>query len=119
MHFKNYRALVRSLSLWLLGLFLLAHATGAWADGWTTHGGNAQHTGLSSVAAQPFNIIHWSTPVDLSPPSGEILIHYGSPLVSPANTVIVPVKTGADGGYLVKALNARDGSVIWSQATDY
>src|SRR5438105_1497769 len=98
MQLRSYQAFVLPLSGWLLGVLLLTQAAGARADGWTTHAGNAHHTGLSSVAAQPFGIIHWSTPVDLAPPSGEILIHYGSPLVTPANTVIVPVKTGTDGG---------------------
>lgn len=60
-----------------------------------------------------------STPVDLAPPDGDILIHYGSPLVTPANTVIIPVKTGASGGYEVQARSSKDGSLIWSATTDY
>src|SRR6187200_3282797 len=78
----------------LFGAFSLAPVAPARADGWSTYGGNAQHTALSSVASQPLEVIHWTTPVDLAPPSGTILIHYGSPLVTPSNTVIVPVKTG-------------------------
>jgi hypothetical protein len=71
------------------------------------------------VASQPLEAIHWSSPVDLAPPSGEILIHYGSPLVTPANTVIVPVKTGSAGGYTVRAINGQSGALIWSASTDY
>ena len=86
---------------------------------WSTFAGNPQHTAVSSSAAQPLQVVRWSTPVDLAPPAGDILIHYGSPLVTPANTVIVPVKTGSTGGYRVDARHGADGSLIWSQNTDY
>jgi hypothetical protein len=88
-------------------------------NGWDTFGRAPQHTALSAVAAQPLETIRWSTPVDLAPPSGEILIHYGSPLVTAANTVIVPVKTGSTGGFKVDARRGADGSLIWSASTDY
>lgn len=88
--------------------------------GWPTHAHDAQHTAVSSVAAQPFHGIHWSTPVDLDPQvqGSEILIHYGSPLITPANTVIVPVKTGPN-SFRVDARNGANGSLIWTQATNY
>lgn len=86
---------------------------------WRTHAGNPQHTALSAVAAQPLQMIRWSTPVDLAPPANAILIHYGSPLVTAGNTVIVPVKTGSGGGYLVEARGAQDGALLWSADTDY
>jgi hypothetical protein len=92
------------------------------APGSITFAGNSQHTGLAdpaSEAAQPLQVIHWSTPIDLAPPSGTIFIHYGSPLVTPANTVVIPIKTGSAGGYRIDARDATDGSLIWSQATDY
>ncbi len=79
---------------------------------WATHSHDAQHTGVSSVGAQPFNKIHWQTPVDLAPPTGEIFIHYGSPLVTAANTVIVPVKTGTD-SFRVEAHNGATGKLLW------
>jgi hypothetical protein len=66
---------------------------------WETFAGNPQHTAISAVASQSFDEIHWQTPVDLAPQysGSDLLIHYGSPLVTAGNTVIVPVKTGADG----------------------
>jgi hypothetical protein len=115
-YLRNIRARAPWLSVWLLAILALAAAAGA--DGWRSFAGNPRHTGLSTSPAQPLEVVHWSTPVDLAPPSSEILIHYGPPLVSAGNTVIVPVKTGA-GGFMVKALAARNGSLIWSQNSDY
>src|SRR5439155_10398599 len=116
---QNRRARLLAYLGALFAAFVLTPATLAGASGWSTHGGNPQHTALSSVAAQPLEVIHWATPVDLAPPSGTILIHYGSPLVTPANTVIIPVKTGSTGGFKVEARNGTDGAVVWSQPTDY
>jgi PKD repeat protein len=85
---------------------------------WPTHSHDSQHTGISSVASQAFGHIHWSTPVDLARPTGEILIHYGSPLVTAANTVIVPVKTGTN-SFRVEAHNGATGSLLWMQNTGW
>jgi hypothetical protein len=85
---------------------------------WLTHSHDAQHTAVSSVASQPFTAIHWHVPVDLGPPTGEILIHYGSPLVTAANTVIVPVKTGAN-SFRVEAHDGATGQRLWIQDTGY
>jgi hypothetical protein len=87
-------------------------------QGWPSHSHDAQHSGISSVAAQPLNKIHWSVPVDLEPPVGEILIHYGSPVITPANTVIVPVKTG-NNSFRVEAHNGSTGALIWTLNTNY
>jgi hypothetical protein len=88
---------------------------------WSSHGHDAQHTGISPFPAQPLNAIRWQTPVDLAPRySGtSLLIHYGSPLVTRANTVVIPVKTGTNDGFRVEGRNAADGSLKWMQATDY
>jgi hypothetical protein len=98
------------------------HATGAanpaQVSGWPSYAYDEHHSAVSSVAAQSMSKIHWSTPVDLAPPNGEILIHYGSPLVTPANTTIVPVKVG-DNSFRVEAHNGQTGSLLWSQMTDY
>ena len=116
--FASLSRLLRG-ALPVAGAAMLAGAVHA-APGWATLGGNAQHTGLSATAAQPLQVIHWATPVDLAPPTtGFILIHYGSPLVTPANTVIYPVKTGSAGGFRVDARAGADGAPIWSASTDY
>ena len=85
---------------------------------WLTHSHDEQHTALSTVQSQPLSKIHWHTPVDLNPPQGEILIHYGSPLVTAANTVIVPVKTGTN-SFRVEAHNGVTGKRLWTQNTGY
>ena len=85
---------------------------------WPDYAHDAQHSAISSVAAQPLTKIHWRTPVDLDPPEGEITVHYGSPLVTASNTVIVPVKTGFD-SFRVEAHRGTDGVLLWSQNTNY
>jgi hypothetical protein len=59
--------------------------------------------------------------VDLNPQysGSELLIHYGSPAITRSNTVIVPVKTGATGGFEVKALVGATGATNWVQTSDY
>ena len=91
------------------------------ASAWSGFGGDAQHSAMSPVAAQPTERVRWSTPVDLQPLySGKsLLIHYGSPLVTRKNTVIVPVKTGATDGFQIEARRADTGALVWKQTTDY
>ncbi|MBI3406966.1 MAG: Ig-like domain repeat protein [Planctomycetes bacterium] len=79
--------------------------------------GNAQHTGLYTTPAQDLNAIHWQTKIDLN--EVHVDIHYGTPLVTAANTVIVPVKTGPSDGFQVSAFNGADGSFKYTLATDY
>jgi len=88
---------------------------------WSGHARDAQHTALSLSPSQPLNHIHWSTPVDLKPQftQGELLIHYGSPVITSQNTVIVPVKTGATSGFRVDAHSGTDGTLQWSLPSDY
>jgi hypothetical protein len=88
---------------------------------WSGYGHDAQHDAIASVASQPLNRILWQTPVDLNPQysGSELLIHYGSPSITRSNTVIVPVKTGAAGGFEVKALAGATGATNWVRATDY
>ena len=97
----------------------LAASTANAASAWATFGGNAQHTGLSASPSQPLSRVRWSTPVDLSSPGEPVLVHYGSPLITTANTVIIPVKTSAEGAFRLDARKGRDGSLVWSATTDY
>jgi hypothetical protein len=88
---------------------------------WSGYGHDGHHTALSTVGAQALNGIHWSAPVDMNPQtaSGELLIHYGSPAVTAANTVLVPVKTGLTGGFAVQARSGATGALIYSLPSDY
>lgn len=105
--------------LWMsAGAVMLAGNAAAQAGTWLAHAHDAQHTAVSSVQSQPLSKIHWHAPVDLAPPQGEIFIHYGSPLVTQANTVIVPVKTGAN-SFRIEAHNGATGARIWTHKTGY
>lgn len=83
----------------------------------TTFGGNAQHTANYSPAAQNLNAVHWTTSIDLNNTGGSA--HYGAPLITPANTIFVPVKTGSNGGFHINVFNAATGAAIYSLSTDY
>ena len=63
----------------------------------------------------------WQTPVDLVPPyrGSSLPIHYGSPVISARDTVLVPVKLGLDGGFRVEARAGANGGVRWYAPTDY
>ncbi len=89
---------------------------------WWGFGRDAQHSALGAVATQDLDRIRWSRPIDLAPqyrPSGALLIHYGSPVVTSHNTVVVPVKTGAAGGFRFEARSGSNGGLIWSADSDY
>jgi hypothetical protein len=99
-------------------LILVAANAFAQTGAWLSHSHDDQHTALSTVESQPLSSIHWHTKVDLYPPSGVIYIHYGSPLVTAANTVIVPVKTGND-SFRVEAINGATGKKVWQLNTGW
>jgi hypothetical protein len=84
---------------------------------WFTFAGNPQHTGLSTVPSQPVDVIHWQTPADLNPTGAAV--HYGSPVFTPANTVVYPIKTGASDGFAVAARAGATGNLLWTIPTDY
>lgn len=88
---------------------------------WTQYGGNPQHTGISNNKAAPMNRILWQAPIDLHPVYNgtTLLIHYGTPLITPLDTVILMVKTGTNDGYRVEGRSLKDGHVIFQQDTDY
>jgi hypothetical protein len=105
-----------------IGLEKLEDRTLLTVIAWSNYGQNPQHTALSNVPSQPLQTIAWQTPVDLDPQytdGGDLLIHYGSPVVTEANTVIIPVKVGATDGFQVEAQSGVDGSLLWTAPTDY
>src|SRR5437870_2012852 len=87
-----------------------------------TFAGNAQHTAIYQPAAQNLNLIRWSTTIDLNnsgptPTPTPTLTHYGAPLITSANTVLVPVKTSGD-GFQVNAFDGSDGAAKYTLTTD-
>ncbi len=114
------RARSGPFALTLALLLSVAHAAPARA-GWAGHGGDAQHTALTSVPTQPLERVVWQTPVDLNPQySGTTLfIHYGSPLITEGNTVLVAVKTGVADTFRVEARRGSDGGLLWQLDSDY
>jgi hypothetical protein len=88
---------------------------------WSQFGHDPQHTALSARPAQPLRTIHWQTPVDLSPPTSaqDYSVHYGSPVITADNTVIVPVKTGTYGGFEIEAFDGVTGELLYTLPTDY
>src|ERR1700688_4428350 len=102
----------------VLAAIMVSLAAGpAAAQAWPGFARDAQHTALGVGPSQLPEKIRWSMPVDQSPQysgSGDLLIHYGSPLITRVNTVIVPVKIGATGGFEVLSLRASDGGPLWT-----
>ncbi len=82
----------------------------------STFAGNAQHTAIFNPAARDLNAIHWSTSIDLN--NTGVPAHYGAPLITAANTVLVPVKIAGD-GFQIKAFDGTAGTAKYSLATDY
>jgi hypothetical protein len=89
---------------------------------WFGFARNAQHTALlDGVAAQALATVWWHTPVDLAPSyssGGSLLLHYGSPVITRQNTVIVPVKTGSN-SFRVEGRIGATGGLLWSLDSDY
>ena len=88
---------------------------------WAGFAGNAQHTAAARKRPQPFRRIRWRAKVDLAPDLqfGELLIHYGSPMITAANTVLVPTRVSKQAGFRVVAYSGKGGARRWSLNTDY
>jgi len=50
---------------------------------------------------------------------GFLLTHYGSPVISSTNTVLVPVKAGSQGPFRFEARSGSNGALMWSADSDY
>ena len=89
---------------------------------WPQFARDAQHGAVSAVASQDLARIAWSTPVDLQPPyqaDGSLPAHYGSPIVTSRDTVLLAVRTDAASSYRIEAHVGSSGALLWSAATDY
>jgi len=75
---------------------------------------DAQHTALFSAPAQHLNTIRWTTPIDTHYTG---FAHYGSPLVTLSNTVIVPVKTAT--GFKLSAFESATGRLKYTLTNDF
>jgi hypothetical protein len=108
----------------VLGSWLFAPASGAQIAApvaWAGFAGNAQHTAVASESPQPLKRIRWRAKVDLTPLllGRPILIHYGSPMITAANTVLVPTRVSAKAGFRVVGYSGTNGVRRWSLDTDY
>ena len=80
-----------------------------------TFAGNAQHTNVYPAPAQNLNVIKWSRTIDFHPTT---TAHYGAPVITADNTVLVPVKTSTD-GFRVDAFNGNNGTARYILNSDY
>ena len=109
------------ISIFLLIILVRANSGGAvkapdQSSSVPTFAGNAQHTAAYQPAAQNLNTIHWSTTIDLNNAGG--FAHYGAPVITSANTILVPVKTASD-GFQVNAFDGTNGAAKYTLTTDY
>src|ERR1044071_844912 len=88
---------------------------------WWGFGRDTQHAAVSAIATQDLTLIHWRKRVDLAPSytNGELFIHYGTPVITDQNAVVLPVKQTRDGGFEIEARSGRNGALIWSAHSDY
>ncbi len=116
----NVRRIMRAAAV--VGLVGIgAVATARPAPDWPALGHDAQHDAVAVGAGKRPLHVRWSTPVDLAPQywGTSLLIHYGSPLVTRRNTVVVTVKTGATDGFQLEGHNGATGALVWTATTDY
>ncbi len=83
---------------------------------WDQFNGNPQHTGVSSVAAQPMDQILWQTSLDQQ---GTYFWHTGEPVFTPNDTVIVPIITSTGDTFELEAFNGATGALLWTAASSY
>ncbi|HSI72783.1 MAG TPA: hypothetical protein VK934_06360 [Fimbriimonas sp.] len=110
-----------SFRIFCLASLAVATASAYGQTGWLQHGRDPQHTGLSTVKMNPMTTVLWSTPIDLAPQySGtSLLIHYMCPLITPNNTVVVPVKRTASGSFMVQGRSGVNGNLLWKQVSNW
>lgn len=115
------RAAALSAVLTAASILFLPPAQAQSPGSWPGYSRTAWHDALSHTAASNLQQILWSTPVDLAPQysGSDLLIHYGSTLITTKDTVIVTVKTGASGAFQLEGHDAYCGDTRWVIPTDY
>ena len=89
---------------------------------WPSFARDAQHAANAGIATQALTRIVWQTPVDVAPQysaQGYLLYHYGSPVISARNTVVVPVKRAVQKNYKIEGRDGLTGTLLWSVDSDY
>jgi hypothetical protein len=115
---RAVRSFPSVLALSLIGLIPIE----ASAQGWSAYGRDSQHSNLGAAGSVLPQVVKWKTPVDLQPQyasGGDLLIHYGSTMITRLNTVLMPVKTGTTDGFRIEAHRGSDGTLLWSLDSDY
>src|ERR1051325_1688967 len=74
-----------------------------------TFAGNPQHTSIYQPAAQDLNRIIWSTDIDFRNGAGGS--HYSPPLITAANTVIVPIRAASPSDFQISVFNSSGGAL--------
>ena len=98
----------------LLLVFLVTSNNAGYSQS-VTFAGDAQHTALFAAPAQRLNAIRWTTPIDTHYTG---YAHYGAPLITPSNTVLVPAKISAT-GFKVSAFESATGRLKYTLTNDY
>jgi hypothetical protein len=111
-------ATITALSASTVSSYALGTTTG---PAWTGFADNAQHTAVAPVSPQPLRHIHWQVTVDHKPSccTDGPIAHYASPMITSANTVVVPVRMGPRKGFKLVAYAGASGAKKWSLRTDY
>ncbi|MDE2126152.1 MAG: hypothetical protein KGJ62_06145 [Armatimonadetes bacterium] len=88
---------------------------------WYGYGRGPQHQAQSRVGGQALASILWQKQIDLSVTSGsgELLIHYGSVMITHQNTVVTPIKTTSAGDFEVEGLAGATGATQWTVTSDW
>ncbi|MBV9992876.1 MAG: hypothetical protein JOZ72_16480 [Alphaproteobacteria bacterium] len=86
---------------------------------WRGYAGNAQHSAPAPRKAKPLNSIRWKIPVDTTASGSTFLIHFGSPMITASNTVLVPVKTSTGGAFRIEAHSGKNGKKLWQAKSDF
>jgi len=88
---------------------------------WMCHGGDATHSAISYARTQKMQHVDWSAAVDETPrySGNSLLSHYGSPCITPLNTVVISVKKNLNDTFVMRGYNGSNGALKWETPTDY